>query len=192
MLERRYIAEQPADLVHGVGFWAVRRDQCRWPLTDILPISDFKYCGKEVVCRCWCAVHADQALRPHPPKSKQPAAASPLQGEKRSAPPPQPTLTSESTPAPAAIEHAAVTCRCRDRSLQALQRAGFEADEAHDIVARMLAAPCPSAQLAVWRSIEPRVQRRPHVADGRTTEPRRGDAPDPIAPQGACAISRAS
>src|SRR5216684_4770311 len=165
MLERCHIADQPADLVRGVGFLAVRRDQCRWPLTDILPISDFKYCGAKVARRCWCAIHAAQAFRPNQPKLKvnpsQPCADAlgggaamhhplilptfpPLRGKVEEAP------CSESTPAspplpspapPAAIEQAEVTarscdCRCRDRCVLALQRWGVEPDEARDIVAR--------------------------------------------------------
>jgi hypothetical protein len=185
MPERRYIAEQPADLVRGVGFLAVRRDQCRWPLTDILPISDFKYCGAKVARRCWCAIHAAQAFRPNQPKLKvnpsQPCADAlgggaamhhplilptfpPLRGKVEEAP------CSESTPAspplpspapPAAIEQAEVTarscdCRCRDRCVLALQRWGVEPDEARDIVARMFAPLRPSERVTTWLAIEPR------------------------------------
>src|SRR6266404_1254364 len=133
MPERRYIAEQPADLVYGVGFWAVRRDQCRWPLTDILPISDFKYCGAKVVRRCWCAIHAAQAFWPNLPKLKVNLPSQPTAPRKRGEVEEAPC--SESTPAspplpspapPAAIKHAEVTarscgCHCRDRSVLALE-----------------------------------------------------------------------
>jgi hypothetical protein len=137
-------AEEP-----GVHFWAVRRDQCRWPLTAVSPLSSFRFCGAKVVRRCWCAAHADQALQPHPN-------AFPLRREKRSAPP-QPTLASD----PPAIEQAPVTarscgCRCRDRSVLALERWGIEPDEARDIVTRMFAAFRPSERVVMWLAIEPR------------------------------------
>ena len=164
MPERRYIAEQPADLVRGVGFLAVRRDQCRWPLTDILPISDFKYCGAKVVRRCWCAIHADQALRPNLPKLKVNLPSQPTSPRKRGEVEEAPC--SESTPAsaplpspapPAAIEQAPVAaCRCRDRCVLALERWGVDPDEARDIVARMFAPLRPSERVVMWLAIEPR------------------------------------
>jgi hypothetical protein len=148
MPEPRHIAEQPADLVHGVGFWAVRRNQCRWPLTDILPISDFKYCGAKVVRRCWCADHVAQAFNEGVITVQAGVQVAP---DSTPASPPLPGPAS-----PAAIEQAPVTaCRC----VLALQRWGVDPDEAGDIVARMLAAPRLSDRLAIWVGIEPRLRR---------------------------------
>jgi GcrA cell cycle regulator len=36
--------------------------QCRWPLTEIIPISEFRFCGAPVVQGCsWCAGHLRRA-----------------------------------------------------------------------------------------------------------------------------------
>jgi hypothetical protein len=98
----------------------------------------------------------------------------------------QPVLASES-PAAAGLDAGGEwPCRCRDRGAQALERWGTEPAEARDIATRMLAAGRPSEQLALWLAIEPRFQ---EVAPPSTAAPRRAGPPDPIAPQGACAIS---
>jgi len=60
---RRQIAALREPLVGGVGIFDVCWGDCRWPMTEVSPISDFRYCGAPVVDRCWCSVHADVALQ---------------------------------------------------------------------------------------------------------------------------------
>jgi hypothetical protein len=74
-LPRRRIAEKPADLEPGVGFFDIGWDGCRWPMTEVVPISDFKFCGMRVSCGSWCSVHADLAIQPRQPRGRKPSDA---------------------------------------------------------------------------------------------------------------------
>jgi hypothetical protein len=65
MPQRRATAEQLDDDEQPVAFFDIRYGQCRWPLTDIVPISDFRFCGRECVAGLsWCEEHAELALAP--------------------------------------------------------------------------------------------------------------------------------
>ncbi len=59
-LKRR---RKPEASARGVDLWAVGAGQCRWPSTDIIPISDFRFCGRECVAGLsWCHEHARLAI----------------------------------------------------------------------------------------------------------------------------------
>jgi hypothetical protein len=133
MPERRNVAKPPADLVHGIDFWEIGWDRCRWPLTPIVPISDFKFCGQPVSCGSWCSVHADRAHRDRQPSG---AALAPVRA------PPQPTL------APAPLPTAPLVV--------ALERCGIE--EARELVTQMLAAPRLSDRVGMWIKIEAKLR----------------------------------
>ncbi len=144
-MPKRRIAEQPADLEPGVDFWAVAWNGCRWPLTAVSPISDFKFCGAKVAHRCWCVLHAGQAFQAHLPKLKpastpcrQPSQAKKVAPTRAPRPP---------IPAPPLV--------------LALQGSGFAPHEATDIIRRMLAAPRLSDRLAVWMEVETKLRAAP-------------------------------
>ena len=57
--ERRVEDMQAAK--HGIGFFAIRDGRCRWPMTDVQPLSDFRFCG--VKCDgVYCAHHTRRSL----------------------------------------------------------------------------------------------------------------------------------
>jgi hypothetical protein len=42
----------------AISIFDVGHGQCRWPLNDAVPISEFQFCGAPVVTgKCWCALH---------------------------------------------------------------------------------------------------------------------------------------
>lgn len=55
-----YAAIDLANAPQGLSIFAIGRDQCRWPLNDVDPISQFRMCGKES-CGSYCASHARRA-----------------------------------------------------------------------------------------------------------------------------------
>src|SRR5260221_8625338 len=61
-LKRRRNAEPPTE---GVDLWAIGAGQCRYPITELGSIYDFKLCGRECVAgSAWCAEHAQMTLQP--------------------------------------------------------------------------------------------------------------------------------
>lgn len=50
----------------GVSLWEARTGQCRWPLNDVAPVSDFLFCGAPVAGeKCsWCVRHRKVAMLP--------------------------------------------------------------------------------------------------------------------------------
>jgi hypothetical protein len=42
-----------------VGFWDIKYGQCKWPLTEVVPLSEFRFCGRQCVAGLsWCPEHA--------------------------------------------------------------------------------------------------------------------------------------
>jgi hypothetical protein len=62
---RRTAADLQLESEHGVDLFSARRNHCRWPITDVSPISDFRYYGGKVVYR-WAQRRL--AVQPHRPK----------------------------------------------------------------------------------------------------------------------------
>jgi hypothetical protein len=162
-LPRCRIAEKPADLEPGVGFFDIGWDGCRWPMTEVVPISDFKFCGRRVSCGSWCSVHADQAIQPRQPRGRQPSGAA--TAELADVRPPQMKVSKKDVDARGKRGHDAggPTSPSPDatpRSLPtpaaplvlALERCGIK--EARDLVTRMLAAPRLSDRVRIWITIE--------------------------------------
>lgn len=64
MPQRRATARQLVDLQEPVAFFDIRYGQCKWPLTEVVPISDFRFCGRECLAGLsWCAEHARLAVQ---------------------------------------------------------------------------------------------------------------------------------
>ncbi len=51
--------EMPSDQSQfAVSIFDAGHGQCRWPLNDAVPVSEFRFCGAPVVAgQCWCAEH---------------------------------------------------------------------------------------------------------------------------------------
>lgn len=50
----------------GVSLWEAGTGQCRWPLTEAAPVSDFLFCGAPVANEgcSWCVRHRKVAMLP--------------------------------------------------------------------------------------------------------------------------------
>jgi hypothetical protein len=73
-IEPPWPALEPDD---GLTFWDIRHGNCHWPLTEVAPISDFRFCALPAMGgSSWCTVHARvafaQAARPDGRSQRRP------------------------------------------------------------------------------------------------------------------------
>ena len=48
----------------GVSFFDLKPHRCRWALTELIPISDARFCGERCLPgKAWCAEHVEVATR---------------------------------------------------------------------------------------------------------------------------------
>ncbi len=47
----------------GIAFFDLEPNHCRWPLSENVPLSDFRFCGCPIFFRSYCAEHYARAIQ---------------------------------------------------------------------------------------------------------------------------------
>ena|ERR1700730_8673635 len=60
-IAERQAEDEAAAQTSGISFFAIKDKLCRWPLTEVNPISDFRFCGAK--CEgVYCAYHTRRSI----------------------------------------------------------------------------------------------------------------------------------